>query len=103
MVVGSAYADMLIGGGGNDNLRGNVGNDTLDGGAGTADVAQYTSATTGITVNLDTGIVQDGRAARITWPGSNGFGAAVSTTAFWAVMGPISSSVQPVRIPLMAA
>jgi Ca2+-binding RTX toxin-like protein len=59
--VGSAYADMLIGGGCNDNLRGNAGNDTLDGGAGTADVAQYTSATTGITVNLDTGIVQDGQ------------------------------------------
>jgi Ca2+-binding RTX toxin-like protein len=61
VVVGSAFADTPIGGDGNDNLRGNAGNDTLDGGAGTADVAQYTSATTGITVNLDTGIVQDGQ------------------------------------------
>jgi Ca2+-binding RTX toxin-like protein len=61
VILGSAYADTLIGGNGNDNLRGNAGNDTLDGGAGTADVAQYTSATTSITVNMGTGIVQDGQ------------------------------------------
>ena len=61
VIWGSAFADTLIGGNGNDNLRGNAGNDTIDGGAGTADVAQYTGATTGITVNLDTGIVQDGQ------------------------------------------
>jgi len=61
VILGSAFADTLIGGNGNDNLRGNAGNDTLDGGAGTADVAQYTSATTGISVNMGTGVVQDGQ------------------------------------------
>jgi Ca2+-binding RTX toxin-like protein len=60
-VYGSAYADTLIGGNGNDYLRGDAGKDTLDGGAGTADVAQYANATTGITANMVTGIVQDGQ------------------------------------------
>jgi Ca2+-binding RTX toxin-like protein len=61
VILGSAFADTLIGGNGNDNLRGSAGNDTLDGGAGTADVAQYASATIGIMVNLGTGFVQDGQ------------------------------------------
>ena len=61
VIWGSAYADTLIGGALNDNLRGNAGNDSLDGGAGTADVAQYANATTGITVKMGTGIVQDGQ------------------------------------------
>ncbi len=48
-------ADSLYGGGGNDTLQGGNGNDTMDGGgtsAGGIDVADYSYATTGVTLNL---------------------------------------------------
>ncbi|RZJ46077.1 MAG: hypothetical protein EON86_00040 [Brevundimonas sp.] len=67
-LVGSAFTDFLIGdsgdnvlsgAGGDDLLMGGAGNDTLNGGAG-ADLASYFVATAGVTVNLTTGIAQDG-------------------------------------------
>ncbi len=60
-VVGTAYADILIGdtranllqgGDGNDTLIGGGGGDTLDGGAGT-DTASYAASSTAVTVYLD--------------------------------------------------
>ncbi|NJC39803.1 Ca2+-binding RTX toxin-like protein [Brevundimonas alba] len=65
---GSAYADRLTGdaadnvldgGGGNDTLIGRGGNDSLRGGAGT-DTADYSAASSGVTVRLNTGTVNDG-------------------------------------------
>jgi len=68
-VWGSAFADTLIGGAGNDVLRGNAGNDSIVGGAGSADVADYRNATTGITVNMATRVVQDGQGGNDTLSG----------------------------------
>jgi Ca2+-binding RTX toxin-like protein len=68
-VWGSAFADTLIGGAGNDVLRGNAGNDSINGGAGSADVADYRNATTGISVNMATGVVQDGQGGNDTLNG----------------------------------
>ncbi|MBD2357727.1 S8 family serine peptidase [Tolypothrix sp. FACHB-123] len=50
--------DTLKGSNGNDTLNGGVGNDYLDGGKG-YDTVSYTSATTGLNVNLTTGIASD--------------------------------------------
>ncbi len=59
-VIGSAYSDILMasnagsvlqGGGGPDILDAGAGNDTLDGGSG-YDEANYTAATSGVTVSL---------------------------------------------------
>jgi Ca2+-binding RTX toxin-like protein len=60
-VWGSNSADTLIGGAGNDILRGNAGSDIINGGEGSADIADYRNATAGITVNMATGVVQDGQ------------------------------------------
>jgi Ca2+-binding RTX toxin-like protein len=60
-VWGSSSADTLIGGAGNDILRGNAGSDIINGGEGSADIADYRNATAGITVNMATGVVQDGQ------------------------------------------
>ncbi|TKD22274.1 hypothetical protein FBT96_06705 [Rhodobacter capsulatus] len=51
---GGAGADTLSGGTGDDTLRGGAGNDLLSGGSG-MDYADYTEATTGVSVNLGTG------------------------------------------------
>ena len=68
-VTGSAFGDFLIGnsgdnvlngGDGDDLMSGSGGNDTLNGGAGW-DLASYIDAQTGVTVNLATGVAQDGR------------------------------------------
>lgn len=50
---GLGGADTLNGGEGSDTLEGGAGNDTLDGGNGT-DTARYQTATSGVTVNLNT-------------------------------------------------
>jgi len=65
MLIGGAGDDHLIGGAGNDTLIGGAGADVLDGGAGFGsefDVADYSGSTSGVTVNLSTGIGQGGDA-----------------------------------------
>ena len=52
---GGAGNDVLIGGAGNDTLFGGAGSDALQGGDG-ADIASYADASTGVTINLKTGI-----------------------------------------------
>ncbi len=53
--------DNLFGEGGNDYLQGDMGADALDGGAG-SDYAVYISSTSGVNVNLTTGIATGGSA-----------------------------------------
>ena len=62
-VIGSNFADILVGdsgnnilsgGSGNDSLNGNSGDDTLNGGTGN-DTADFSATTSGIVVNLTTG------------------------------------------------
>jgi Ca2+-binding RTX toxin-like protein len=50
--VGSKYNDTLIGGAGNDTFNGFGGDDYIDGGAGSQDMASYSFATGGVTVDL---------------------------------------------------
>lgn len=54
-IYGSNGNDTLRGGDGNDFIRGHRGNDIIDGGAGN-DAASYRYATSGVTVNLTTGL-----------------------------------------------
>jgi Ca2+-binding RTX toxin-like protein len=58
-VIGTAFADSMLGGAESNRFRGRAGNDTLNGGLG-GDFAEYTNATSGATVNLATGIATDG-------------------------------------------
>jgi Ca2+-binding RTX toxin-like protein len=53
-VEGSDFADTLTGHGVNNVLRGNQGDDTIDGGGGIMDLADYSTATGSVTVNLTT-------------------------------------------------
>ena len=62
-VIGSNFADILVGdsgnnilsgGSGNDSLNGSIGDDTLNGGTGN-DTADFSATTSGIVVNLTTG------------------------------------------------
>ncbi|WP_431854129.1 cadherin domain-containing protein, partial [Azospirillum sp.] len=53
--TGNAGDNRITGGTGNDTLDGGAGADTLDGGAG-SDTVSYATATTGVTVNLATGV-----------------------------------------------
>ena len=79
-LTGSAFADtltgdtgnnVLIGGSGADNLYGGIGNDTLFGGAGAdrldggdgIDTASFITATTGVSVNMTSGVVLGGDGA----------------------------------------
>ncbi len=66
-VVGSDFADtlagdaadnLLSGGFGDDTLEGGAGNDTLDGGDG-SDTASYADAISGVSVDLNSGVVED--------------------------------------------
>ncbi|MCA8949635.1 MAG: LamG domain-containing protein [Planctomycetes bacterium] len=59
-LVGTAGSDTLDGGGGDDVLQGLGGDDTLIGGAGTHDVADYSAATAGVTVDLSAGTASGG-------------------------------------------
>ncbi|WP_052134768.1 cadherin domain-containing protein [Sphingomonas sp. 37zxx] len=61
IVIGSAFADTLIGGAADDILVGGAGGDWLDGGDG-IDTADYATSAVGVTVNLTTGIGQNGDA-----------------------------------------
>jgi Ca2+-binding RTX toxin-like protein len=58
-ILGGAGADLILGGGNDDELWGEAGNDTIDGGAG-SDLVRYRNSTAGVTVNLTTGIGNDG-------------------------------------------
>jgi serralysin len=60
-LIGSAGNDELFGGSGNDKLEGGIGSDALDGGTGT-DVARYNNASSGVNVNLGTGLGSGGAA-----------------------------------------
>ena len=60
-ILGSNFADHLIGDDGNNFIEGNEGADTLDGGAGT-DVLSYKTSDSGVTVNLNTGLGTGGDA-----------------------------------------
>ena len=57
-ILGSAFNDMLTGDSGNNYITGGAGNDIIDGGAGT-DTASYTTALSGVTVNLQVTTQQD--------------------------------------------
>lgn len=57
---GDAGNDNLNGGDGDDWLNGGIGNDILNGGAGGFDTADYSSATSNVSVNLFTGIATGG-------------------------------------------
>ncbi|HEX2648781.1 MAG TPA: calcium-binding protein [Burkholderiales bacterium] len=57
-IKGSAFNDVLTGDAGDNTLLGGLGNDTLDGGDGN-DIADYSTATLGVTVNLS---LPDGQA-----------------------------------------
>ncbi|MGE0332005.1 MAG: hypothetical protein AB7P37_15105, partial [Ramlibacter sp.] len=66
-LTGNGGNDSLLGGAGADTLHGGAGNDTLDGGTITdtvnlsdLNVVNYFSATTGVSVNLQTGTASDG-------------------------------------------
>lgn len=60
VIIGNDAANVLIGGVGNDILEGGLGNDRLDGGVGGGDQVRYTSATTGVIVNLSlVGVTQN--------------------------------------------
>ncbi|WP_179221781.1 calcium-binding protein [Inquilinus limosus] len=60
-LTGNDGADFLSGGDGNDVLRGGAGMDALDGGNG-VDTASYFSGSTGVAVDLTTGIGSGGEA-----------------------------------------
>ena len=51
-LAGTSYADTFIGGTGNDVFNGGAGNDSIDGGGGN-DIADYSYATTGLTITLN--------------------------------------------------
>ncbi|MFG1379695.1 putative Ig domain-containing protein, partial [Xanthobacter autotrophicus] len=63
---GAAGNDTLLGGAGNDYLEGGPGADVLNGGVG-MDYVRYLGATTGVTVNLATGLGQGGDAEGDTY------------------------------------
>lgn len=63
VLLGGDGSDLIEGGDGNDEIWGEAGGDTLDGGDG-VDLVRYRYATTGVTVNLSTGEVDDGQGAR---------------------------------------
>ena len=62
VLTGSASANAIAGGAGNDIVRAAAGADTLDGGAG-VDLLDYATSSSGVTVNLTTGLAAGGDAA----------------------------------------
>jgi Ca2+-binding RTX toxin-like protein len=65
-LMGSSFADMLIGDGGSNFLNGRLGADVLDGGAG-IDYAVYHTSTSGLTVSLATPAINTGEATGDTY------------------------------------
>lgn len=61
-LIGNAEANLLNGGRGADTLTGGAGADTLMGGDG-SDMADYSTSTTGVVINLSTGQTEGGDAA----------------------------------------
>ncbi len=59
-VIGTSYADSMVGDAGDNRFLANEGNDTIDGGDGTKDEVYYTSSSGSVTVNLSTGTASDG-------------------------------------------
>ena len=59
ILIGTAYSEKINGLAGDDSLWGGAGNDSLNGGDGT-DTVSYTSATTGINLDLGVGLTTDG-------------------------------------------
>ncbi|MBB4042210.1 Ca2+-binding RTX toxin-like protein, partial [Microvirga flocculans] len=70
-LIGGAKGDILKGGAHDDVLKGNGGADLIDGGAG-ADRASYTSATSGVVVNLSDSSQNTGEAAGDTFDSIEG-------------------------------
>ncbi len=71
-IYGEAGADTINGGAGNDTIIGGAGIDIIDGGSGLGDTINYSSAASGINVNLGTGTVSDdGDSASDTIVGSS--------------------------------
>jgi hypothetical protein len=70
-VVGSSYADTLIGNGSSNVFEGRGGNDTITGGGG-GDFAAYRDSASGVTVNLLNGTASDGWGGTDTLSGING-------------------------------
>jgi Ca2+-binding RTX toxin-like protein len=69
-LLGGSGDDELFGEDGNDTLRGGQGGDLLDGGAGTADLADYLTATSGgVTAALDGSLAGTGEALGDTFVG----------------------------------
>ena len=66
LIYGGAGNDTLNGGSGVDLLTPGLGADTIDGGAD-ADLVDYSSSTSAVTVNLDTGVGSGGEAAGDTY------------------------------------
>lgn len=66
-IIGNTLANRLEGGAGDDNIDGGPGNDILVGGANTSvgDTVDYTSAGSGVTVNLSLTTAQDTKGAGI--------------------------------------
>lgn len=58
-LIARAGADVLIGGEGNDTLRGGAGDDVLKGGGGYRDLADFSDASVGVTVDLRLAGAQD--------------------------------------------
>ncbi len=61
-LTGGAENDSISGLAGDDTLKGAAGNDTIDGGTDTngGDWVSYQGATSGVNVNLTTGVATDG-------------------------------------------
>jgi Ca2+-binding RTX toxin-like protein len=87
-VSGGAGSDALVGGGGNDvllagaeddTLSGEAGNDWMDGGSG-GDTAQFSAATSGVTVNLETAVTSGGAGSDILVGVENAAGSSFADT-----------------------
>jgi Ca2+-binding RTX toxin-like protein len=75
---GSGGADTIRGGEGNDTIRGGAGVDSLNGEGGFGDVLDYSNATSGVVVNLGTGVT-----------GNDGLGGADSIAGFERLYGSV--------------
>ena len=71
-VIGTNFADTLIGDGNNNVLEGGTGADVLIGGGGTRDFASYHHASTGVTASLANSAINTGDAQGDTYSGISG-------------------------------
>jgi Ca2+-binding RTX toxin-like protein len=61
ILIGGDGDDTLQGGGGSDTLNGGLGGDVLNGGPGTGDNTSYAGRSSGVTVNQNDGLANDGQ------------------------------------------